>query len=158
MSLVPFSGRELPGARLPTPLTSFIGREREIAPIAALLLREDVRLVTLTGPGGVGKTRLASRVAEEIAPHFSDGIWFVSLAPITDSAHVAPTIAQALGVHEASGEPIVSRIAALIEDRHYLLMLDNFEQVIEAAPVVIELLQHSPHLTAFVTSRGCRCT
>ncbi len=92
-------------APLPVPMRSFVGREREFAVVVNLLTHEDARLVTLTGPGGVGKTRLATRVAAEVAPGFADGVAFVSLAPVTDPNLVGPTIAHTLGVREAGTVP-----------------------------------------------------
>ena len=103
-----------PGSKLPRPLTSFIGREREIASIIDRLRAHDVRLLTLTGPGGVGKTRLAIRVAQEIAADFPDGVWFVPLAPVRDPALVASTIARALEVPETGDRPIAERVAAFL--------------------------------------------
>jgi len=140
-------------AVLPCPLTSFVGREREFDAVRALLGRDGMRLLTLTGPGGVGKTRLALRVAEDLAG-FPDGIWFVPLAPVRDSALVAPTIAQALGVRQVADQPVEQGIAAFLADRQALLILDNFEHVLDAGSLVVTLLSTCPSLTVLVTSRA----
>src|SRR5262245_7562954 len=118
--------RQILTVDLPRPLTSFVGREREVVAVADRLGREGVRLVTLTGPGGVGKTRLAIRVAEVVALDFPDGLWFVPLASVRDPALVAPTIAQALEVRETADRPIEQGVAAYLTGRRALLILDNF--------------------------------
>ncbi len=140
--------------RLPVPLTPLVGREREIAAVVELLLPSEVRLVTLTGPGGVGKTRIALAAAEAVAATFADGVTFVPLAAIRDPALVTQTIAQALGVRETADQPPAERLRALLRTKHLLLVLDNFEQVLPAAPLVTSLLTECPTLTLMVTSRA----
>jgi class 3 adenylate cyclase len=119
---------------LPIQPTSLIGREKEVASVQHLLDREDVRLLTLTGPGGIGKTRLGLQVAAELSECFVDGVYFVNLAPISDPVLVIPTIAQTLDVKEIADQPLLGLLSAFLREKRLLLMLDNFEQVIRAYP------------------------
>ena len=138
---------------LPVPPTPLVGREREIRETVDLLKREDVRLVTLTGPGGVGKTRLALAVATALSAEVDD-LTFVSLAPVRDPALVISAIAQALGVREDVNRSLTDATVSVLDERRVLLILDNFEQVLEAAPLVATLLAACPHLLVLVTSRA----
>jgi predicted ATPase/DNA-binding CsgD family transcriptional regulator len=142
-----------PQTDLPRPPTRLVGREREVAALSALLADEGERLLSLTGPGGVGKTRLAVAVASAAAERFPDGARFVGLAAVSDTALVAPTVAQALGVREAGEAPLADRLAVFLRDKRLLLILDNFEQVVEAAPLVADLLAACPGLAVLATSR-----
>src|SRR5215469_2902442 len=144
----------VPKHTLPVQLTSFIGREKEVALLAQLLRRDDVRLLTLTGPGGIGKTRLGLQVAAELSEQFADGVCFVNLAPIGDPALVLPTIAQTLGVQESAMRSVLDILQAVLLEKQLLLVLDNFEQVVGAAVEVRALLAGCPLLTVLVTSRA----
>ena len=139
---------------LPTPLTSFVGRERERATLMRLLCDEDLRLLTLTGPGGVGKTRLAIGVATDLRQCFAARVWFVPLAALTDPQLVLPAIAQALSVRDVGRHAPLDTIARALGEEPALLVLDNFEQVIDGAIAVATLLDRCPNLTCLVTSRS----
>jgi predicted ATPase/DNA-binding CsgD family transcriptional regulator len=140
-------------ATLTPPREPLVGRERERAAVRALLVRPEVALVTLTGPGGIGKTRLALQVAADLAADFADGVGVVALAPIRDPTLVVSAVAQSLGVRDEGGPPLGERLKAALLDVELLLLLDNFEQVLDAAPAIADLLTNCPHLTALVTSR-----
>jgi predicted ATPase len=140
-------------APLPLPRSRLIDREQELAQAKTLLQEEDVGLVTLTGPGGVGKTRLAIQVAAELASQFADGVAFVSLASLKDPDLVELTVARALQVSEANGQSIGERLLEYLRPRQLLLLLDNAEQLLSAAPLATRLLDAAPRLTLLVTSR-----
>jgi predicted ATPase/class 3 adenylate cyclase len=137
---------------LPTQLTSFLGRSREIGEILELL--RSARLLSLTGPGGTGKTRLSLEVAGQAVDRFPDGVYFVPLAAIDSDDLVAPTIARAIGLPEHAGRSPVEGLIDHLRDRRVLLILDNFEQVVSAAPTVARLLAGAPGLTVLVTTRS----
>ena len=140
-------------ARLPPVSTSFIGREREVEAVGNRLLLKDVRLITLAGPGGTGKTRLAIEVASAVADRFEGGVFFVPLEPIADPALVVPTIATALRVGEVAGRSLDESLDLFLSDRESLVILDNFEQVTKASPLLARLIGECPRLTLLVTSR-----
>jgi predicted ATPase/class 3 adenylate cyclase len=134
------------------PLTDLIGRESEVGSVLRML-DEGTRLVTLTGPGGIGKTRLAMEFGVEALNRYPNGVFFVDLAPLTDPTLVIPTIAATLDVREVVDQPLLKTLSGFLKDRRLLLLLDNFERVVEAAPLVTELLGHCPELTVLATSR-----
>ena len=138
---------------LPAQPTPLVGRGKEVETVSKLLLRDQMRLVTLTGPGGTGKTRLGLKVAEDLIDRFSNGVFFVSLAAISDPELVVPTIAHTLGIQETGGQPILQSLKNYLQDKGILLILDNFEQVISASPLVWDLLSACLQLKVLVTSR-----
>jgi predicted ATPase len=141
---------------LPSQATAFIGREREVAAVKELLLREDVRVVTLTGPGGIGKTRLALQVANEVRERFDGGICFIPLAAVSDASLIPSIIAQGCGIRE-TGRPVsIQSLKEYLQDSrsNLLLFFDNFEHMLSAAPVVSELITAAQKLRVLVTSRA----
>src|SRR5580692_1859095 len=144
-----------PGAgriSLPKPLTSFIGRERELAQAKRLLAAS--YLVTLTGPGGSGKTRLCIALAAEVAGDYPDGVYFVPLAPVRDPGLVPSTIAQSLGLQDARDRPLMDHLVSQLNERQVLLVLDNFEHLLAGAPAVARLLRETSALRILVSSRS----
>ena len=138
---------------LPPQPTPLIGREREVEDVRQRLLRPDTRLFTLTGPGGTGKTRLGLQVAAEVLEDFANGVWFVDLTAIADPSLVSTPIAAALGVQSSGGQSVVESVKAYLREKHLLLVLDNFEQLLPAAALVSELLTAAPRLKVLVISR-----
>lgn len=141
------------GIGLPIPPTPMVGRDQEVRELMSLVLDSNTRLITLTGPGGVGKTRLALEIARRAAPAFTWGAVFVDLSPVASPDSVASAITQSLGIHESSEVPLSETLRNAIAPRHMLLILDNFEQVIEAAPLAGTLLAVAPGLRVISTSR-----
>jgi len=137
--------RTLYRTNFPVPVTPFLGRDRELAEVTALIARQEVRLVTLTGPGGTGKTRLGSQAAGELADRYPGGVWWVPLAPLRDSALVLESASQAVGASDG--------LADHIGDATMLILFDNFEHVVDAAPDVAAVLAACPNLDVVVTSR-----
>jgi transcriptional regulator with XRE-family HTH domain len=140
--------------RLPRPLTALIGRDDALHEVAKVLRGERVRLLTLTGPAGVGKTRLAIAAAERLGDAFRDGVLFIDLAPLTDPAHVVPAMAAALDLADQGAVPPEEALHRRLRARQMLLVLDNFEHLLPAAPLLADLLQTAPDVQALVTSRA----
>jgi predicted ATPase/DNA-binding XRE family transcriptional regulator len=138
----------------PLPPTALIGREQEMMRAITFLQRDGVRLLTLTGPSGVGKTRLGIELAQELGERFEDGVVFVGLAPLRDPSLLPSTLAQALGLRESSEGQLSKQVQAYLQEKHLLLVLDNFEQIRQAAPFIADLLASCPRLQILITSRA----
>jgi predicted ATPase len=137
---------------LPKPLTSFIGRERELAQAKRLL--QGSHLLTLTGPGGSGRTRMCIALAAEVATDYPDGVYFVPLAPVRDPGPVPSTIARSIGLQDARDRPLLEHLVSQLRERQVLIVLDNFEHLLASAPVVTHLLQETSALRILVSSRS----
>ncbi len=148
------SRSQLPRSTIPSQSTSFVGREQECAAISEQLRRADVRLLTLIGTAGVGKTRLALQIATALTDLFADGICFVALERVSHTGEVLPAIAQALDVQEEKGIPLLAQVKASVRERSLLLVLDNFEQILPARLLIADLLADCPMLKILVTSRA----
>jgi predicted ATPase/DNA-binding XRE family transcriptional regulator len=140
-------------SRLPFPPTPLIGREQEMTRALIKLRSDGVRLLTLTGPAGIGKTRLGLQIARELSEHFADGVVFIPLATLANTALLPSVIVHALGLRESLEGEISEQVTTFLQEKHVLLILDNFEQIIEAAPFVANLLSTCQHLSVLVTSR-----
>ncbi len=152
-SSMPASGHPVKLHNLPASPTPLLGRTKELANLYTLLQRADVRLVTVTGPGGVGKTRLGVEVARQFVDYFADGVFVTFLVAIREAALVLSAIAQTLDVREIASQPLIENLKTTLHNRHLLLILDNFEHVAAAAPLIAELLMACPRLKVLVTSR-----
>ncbi|HWQ11894.1 MAG TPA: tetratricopeptide repeat protein, partial [Roseiflexaceae bacterium] len=149
----PAAQPEAPLNNLPAQPTGIFGRDQDAAAVIALLLRPDVRLITLTGPGGGGKTRLAVHVAEQLLDRYPHGVAFVNLSSASWPDQVLPAIAQAIGVQERGGRSLLACVKEWLRERKLLLVLDTFDRLIDAAPLIGDLLAAAPHLDVIVTSR-----
>jgi predicted ATPase len=138
---------------LPAQMTSFLGREREVVDLVDLIREPAIRLVTLTGAGGTGKTRLALEVAGQVANHFEDGVVFVPLETLREPAQILPELMRLMEIKEKIGEPLANTVKAYLRDRRMLLVLDNFEQIADGAPIISDLLRATPDVKIIVTSR-----
>jgi predicted ATPase len=151
---LPVSASLLGGqAGVPVPLNPLVGRERELLLAHSLLRRPDLRLLTLTGPGGIGKTRLAIQLAKDLSDAFGSGARFIPLASIRDASLVATSIAHALGVQTAGRASTPDVIASALQDTSVLLVVDNFEHLLPAASLLTALLERCPGVKILVTSR-----
>jgi predicted ATPase/DNA-binding XRE family transcriptional regulator len=140
-------------SRLPLPPASLIGREQEMTRALTLLRSDGVRLLTLTGPAGIGKTRLGLQIAHELGEHFADGVVFVALDALRDASLLMSVLAHALGLRESTEGEISEQVISFLQGKHFLLILDNFEQILEAASSVADLLSNCSRLSVLVTSR-----
>src|SRR5947209_20130288 len=140
-------------SRLPLPPTALIGRDQEMTRALTKLRSERVRLLTLTGPAGVGKTRLGLQIARDLGEYFADGVVFIPLSTVHNEALLPGIIAQALGLRESLEGEVSEQVAVFLQEKHLLLVLDNFEQILEAASSVADLLSACPRLSVLVTSR-----
>ncbi len=152
--IVPLPAIDDLASELPTPGASLVGRDTEVARLITLLEDPAIGLVTLTGPGGIGKTRLAVAAAEAIQGRFADGARFIDLSGVTRAADAIPAIAQVLGLRETAGQDQVSQIATFLRAKDLLLILDNVEQIIDAAPEIARMARQSPGTTLLITSRA----
>ncbi|HEX2293934.1 MAG TPA: tetratricopeptide repeat protein [Actinomycetota bacterium] len=143
-----------PKVRLPVHLTPFVGRSREVGEVATLLVEPSTRLVTLSGPGGIGKSRLAFEVARAVADEFADGVAVIPLSAVADPHLVVPAIARALDVKESAERTLVENVRELLRTKEMLLLLDNFEHLVSAAHVLARILEACPQVKLLVTSRA----
>ncbi|HEY0607638.1 MAG TPA: tetratricopeptide repeat protein [Herpetosiphonaceae bacterium] len=150
----PHEDRPVWRGQLHSPIHPLIGRERELADVRALITQPEIRLLTLVGPGGVGKTRLGLQLAHEIQPDFADRAYFVDLAALTDPGLIPQAIAQTLQLLDVLAAPSVERLIDVLHDREVLLLLDNIEHLLDGAPQIAALVQGCPQLKAIVTSRS----